>query len=199
MYQLYGTSGSGNCYKVGLLLTQLYLPFHWHEVEATEGGNRSALLMKKSRAGKLPILETPEGEVLSESNAILFFLAKGSDFLPVDSLEEAQVLQWMFWEQSSHEPNIAKVRTHYRQGNESTQGLEEYVAKGYDALSLMDRHLVSRPFFVGSRYSIADVALFAYSHLAEEAGFDLSPYYYVQQWLDRVSNQANFIPITSMG
>ncbi|MCP5207787.1 MAG: glutathione S-transferase family protein [Hahellaceae bacterium] len=197
MYQLYGTSGSGNCYKVSLLLTQLYLPFHWHEVDILKGESRSDLFLKKSRAGKVPILETPEGEVLSESNAILFYLAKGSDFLPLEPLQEARVLQWLFWEQYSHEPNIAVARFHKVWGDGDLTPFADKVANGYDALALMNAHLADNLFFVGNRYTIADIGLYAYTHVAHEGGFDMKPYKNVASWLERVSRQPGHIKMAA--
>ena len=193
---------SGNGYKVRLLLTQLGVPFDRIEYDITKGETRTPEFLGNVNAnGRVPVLETEDGEFLPESNAILFYLAEGTPFLPDGSLGKTRVLQWMFFEQYSHEPNIAVARAWLHVfDTEMTEGrlgaLEAKHKLGYDALGIMEEHLKSNDYFVGGRYSIADIALYAYTHVADEGGFDLAGFPAVRAWLDRVSSQPGYIPIT---
>jgi glutathione S-transferase len=193
---------SGNGYKVRLLLTQLGIPFQRIEYDITRGETRTPEYLENVNAnGRVPVLETEEGTLLPESNAILFFLAEGTPFLPDDRLERARTLQWMFFEQYSHEPNIAVARAWLHvfdvQMTEERRGaLEERQKRGYDALGVMEEHLQSNDYFVGGRYSAADISLYAYTHVAGEGGFDLGGYPAILAWLERVSSQSGYIPIT---
>jgi glutathione S-transferase len=193
---------SGNGYKVRLLLTQLGIPFQRIEYDITRGETRTPEYLENVNAnGRVPVLETEEGTLLPESNAILFFLAEGTPFLPNDRLERARTLQWMFFEQYSHEPNIAVARAWLHvfdvQMTEERRGaLEERQKRGYDALGVMEEHLQSNDYFVGGRYSAADISLYAYTHVAGEGGFDLGGYPAILAWLERVSSQSGYIPIT---
>jgi glutathione S-transferase len=193
---------SGNGYKVRLLLTQLGIPFQRIEYDITRGETRTPEFLEHVSAnGRIPVLETEEGTLLPESNAILFFLAEGTPFLPDDRLEKARTLQWMFFEQYSHEPNIAVARAwlhvfDVEMTEERRAALEARKKLGYDALGVMEEHLKSRDYFVGGRYSIADIALYAYTHVADEGGFDLGGYPAILAWLERVSSQPKYIPIT---
>jgi glutathione S-transferase len=199
MYRLYDFLPSGNGYKVRLLLTQLGVPFELVELDITQGLTRRPEFLAKNPNGRIPTLEIEAGVFLPESNAILFYLAEGTAFFPVDRLERAQVLQWMCFEQYSHEPNIATVRfwvTHDLLTPERRAQLDQKRALGYAALDVMDQHLAKRSFFVGERYSIADIALYAYTHVAGEGGFDLTPYAALRDWLQRVRAQPRYIPIT---
>jgi glutathione S-transferase len=198
MLKLYDFLESGNGYKVRLLLTQLGVAFERIEVDITRGESRTAEFLALNPNGRIPTLELQNGSCLAESNAIQWYLADGTKFLPGDPLERAQVLQWMFFEQYSHEPFIAVVRFWVHQGQDlgREQEVEERRKRGYDALAVMEGQLSERHFFVGERYSIADIALYAYTHVAHEGGFDLSPYPAVRRWLDRVAAQPNHIPIT---
>jgi glutathione S-transferase len=198
MLKLYDFLESGNGYKVRLLLTQLGVAFERIEVDITRGESRTAEFLALNPNGRIPTLELQNGSCLAESNAIQWYLADGTKFLPGDPLERAQVLQWMFFEQYSHEPFIAVVRFWVHQGQdlEREQEVEERRKRGYDALAVTEGQLSERHFFVGERYSIADIALYAYTHVAHEGGFDLSPYPAVRRWLDRVAAQPNYIPIT---
>ena len=150
--------------------------------------------------GRIPVLETEGGEFLPESNAILFYLADGTPLLPDGRLERARVLHWMFFEQYSHEPNIAVVRPWIMHRVEMTDehraALEQKRALGYDALGVMERHLEGRGFFVGERYSIADIALYSYTHVADEGGFDLGAFPEIHAWLERVAALPGYISIT---
>ena len=199
MLKLYDFLESGNGYKVRLLLTQLGRPFQRIELDITQGESRTDDFLARNPNGRIPTLELADGTCLAESNAIQWYLAEGSAFLPEDAIGRAQVLQWMFFEQYSHEPYIAVVRywIHHGQPHGREQEVEEKRQRGYDALSVMEQHLEGRDFFVGDRYSIADIALYAYTHVAHEGGFDLAPYPRVRAWLEKVAAQPGHIPITT--
>ena len=201
MLRLYDYLASGNAYKVRLLLHQLGIPFERVETDIVRGETRTPEFLARNPNGRIPTLELEDGTHLAESNAILFYLAEGTPFLPADRLERALVLQWMCFEQYSHEPNIATVRFWLHTGldDERRAMLPMKRRLGHDALAVMDGHLRARSFFVGERYSIADIALFAYTHVAGEGGFDLEPYAAVRAWLDRVRAQPGHVPITWAG
>lgn len=196
--RLYDSLISGNAYKCRLILHKLGVPCERVELDIDRKETRTPDFLAKNPNGRVPALELEGGVVLPESNAILWYLAEGTPYLPDDRLERAQALQWMFFEQYSHEPNIAVVR-HWALHHGSTTQEPSIVAKralGYDALAVMDGHLRERRFFVGDRLSIADIALYAYTHVADEGGFDLSGYPAVLAWLDRVAAEDPHIPIT---
>jgi glutathione S-transferase len=197
--RVYDHLDSGNGYKVRLLLTQLGIPFERTEVDIMHGQSRTKEFLQKNLNGRIPVLETDEGEYLPESNAILFYLSEGTSFLPEGRFERAQVLQWMFFEQYSHEPNIATVRhwlKHIGLDDQRRAMLEQKRVLGYAALEVMERHLADRAFFVSGRYTIADIALYAYTHVADEGGFDLSRFTAINTWLSRVKSQPKHTPIT---
>lgn len=198
MIRLYDYLASGNGYKVRLLLTLLGIPFERIDLDILRGATRTPDFLAKNPNGRIPVLELESGEFLAESDAILFYLAEGTEFLPKEALACAQVLQWMFFEQYSHEPNIATVRfwLHSELTDERRTLLPQKRKLGYAALDVMETHLAARPFFVGERYSIADIALYAYTHVADEGGFDLAPYPAIRAWLGRVSARPGHIPIT---
>jgi glutathione S-transferase len=193
---------SGNGYKVRLLLTQLGIPFERIEYDIDRGETRTPAFLENVNAnGRVPVLETEEGEFLPESKAILFYLSYGTPLLPDDRLGRARALQWMFFEQYSHEPNIAVARAWLHvfdteMTEEHRTALEVKQKLGYDALGVMEKHLEGRQFFLGRRYSVADIALYAYTHVADEGGFDLEDFPAVCVWLERVSSQPGYIPIT---
>jgi glutathione S-transferase len=193
---------SGNGYKVRLLLTQLGVPFERIEYDITRGETRTPEFLENVNAnGRVPVLETEEGVFLPESDAILFYLAEGTPFLPEDRLGKTRVLQWMFFEQYSHEPNIAVARAwlHIFDTEMTEERLTVLEAKQklwYDALRVMETHLESNDYFVGDHYSIADIALYAYTHVADEGGFDLAEFPAVRAWLGLVSSQPKYMPIT---
>jgi glutathione S-transferase len=198
MLKVYGDYNSGNCYKVELLLTQLGQPFEWVEIDILKRESRTPEYLKKNPNGKIPLLEIEPGIYLAESNAILHYLSEGSPLLPTGRLQRAHVLQWLFFEQYSHEPYIATARYIVRYLGSPPQHdktLAEKRAPGYAALDVMERHLASRSFFVDERYTIADVALYAYTHVAHEGGFDLSSYENVNGWLERVRRQHDHVPM----
>jgi len=199
--RLYDYLASGNAYKVRLLLHQLGIPFERVETDIVRGETRTPEFLARNPNGRIPTLELEDGTHLAESNAILFYLAEGTPFLPATRFERALVLQWLCFEQYSHEPNIATVRFWLHTGldDERRAMLPMKRRLGHDALAVMDGHLRARSFFVGERYSIADIALFAYTHVAGEGGFDLEPYAAVRAWLDRVRAQPGHVPITWAG
>ena len=197
--RLYDYLPSGNGYKVRLLLAHLGIPSERIEVDILKGESRTPEFLAKNPNGRIPVLECQPGIFLAESNAILFYLAGGTPFFPRDRLERARVLEWMFFEQYSHEPNIATVRfwiTHLGLNDERRAQLEQKRALGYAALGVMERHLGGREFFVGDRYSIADITLYAYTHVAHEGGFELGRFPAVRAWLERARQQPDHIPIT---
>ena len=198
MLTLYDCKDSGNAYKVRLLLHQLERPFRSVEMDIDHGATRTPAFLAKNPNGRIPLLELEDGRLLAESNAILFFLAEGTRLFPTDPWQRAQAMQWLFFEQYSHEPNIATVRywiNHDRPHDPKL--LESKRAQGRAALAVMDEHLRARAFFAGDAYSIADIALYAYTHVAEQGGFDLSPYPAVGAWLARVAAQPRHVTITA--
>jgi glutathione S-transferase len=191
---------SGNGYKVRLLLAQLGLRYDWTEVDIDAGKTRTPEFLKRNPNGRIPTLELDDGTNLAESNAILWYLAEGTPFVPTDRLGRAQVLQWMFFEQYSHEPYVATPRyivKHLAADHPRRAELPDRLARGRAALAVMETHLEVRQFFVGKRYSIADIALYAYTHVAHEGGHDLAPYPHVNAWLKRVATQRRYVPLTT--
>jgi glutathione S-transferase len=196
---LYDFLPSGNGYKIRLLLTQLGIPFERVEVNITKGETRSPEFLTKNPNGKIPVLEIEPGKYLSESNAIMVYLSEGTEFLPYDRFLRAQVLQWLFFEQYSHEPFIATARywiSILGKAEEYKDALKQKHEAGYAALSLMEEHLKSHTFFVAERYTIADICLFAYTHVANEGGFDLSRFPHIKAWIERVKAESRYISIT---
>ena len=199
MFTVYGTSDSGNCYKVRLVLEQLPLPYRWVEIDSTGGETRTESFLSKNPNGKVPTLALEDGSFLPESGAILHYLAEGSRLLPADRLGRARVLQWMFFEQYSHEPYVAVARSIQRYTPEHSPERSELPRlrqRGHQALAVMEQHLSREPFFVAGRYSIADIALYAYTHCAGEGGFDLSRYPAVSAWLARVTREPGYISLS---
>jgi glutathione S-transferase len=198
--KLYDNLSSGNAYKCRLLLHQLAIPYQRIELDIDKAETRTPEFLAKNPNGRIPALELDDGTCLPESNAIIFYLAEGTPFLPADRLARAQVLQWMFFEQYNHEPNIATSRYWLTHGIEITPErkimLELKKKGGIDALGVMESHLSARSYFVGERYTIADIALYAYTHVAEEGRFPLDPFPAIRAWLKRVATQPRHIPIT---
>jgi glutathione S-transferase len=196
---LYDSQVSGNCYKVRLLFAHLGLDYERSEVDVVDRSNRLDLLGDLNPALRVPTLVLDDGRPLAESNAILFHFAQGTPYLPEDRYELARVLQWLFFEQYSHEPNIAVVRfwVAYSGAPPAEAEVEAKRRAGYAALDAMERHLAGRAFHVGERYTIADISLYAYTHVAGEGGFDLARYPAIRAWLDRVAEQPGHVPITA--
>ena len=199
MTKLYDYLESGNGYKVRLLLHQLDIPFERIELDISHGASRTPEFLAKNPNGKIPALELESGEFLWESDAILYYVADGTAFLPTDRLDRARVLQWMFFEQYSHEPAIAVARSILLHEDETSPRralLPELEDRGYRALDVMERHLTGRAFLVGESHTIADIALYAYTHVADEGGFTLDGAPAIRAWLDRVAAQPRHIPIS---
>ena len=193
---LYDNAISGNCYKVRLLLAQLGIACERRQVDVLDRSGRDAILGELNPALRVPTLILDDGRALAESDAILFHLAEGTEYLPADAFERAQVLQWMFFEQYSHEPNIAVARFWAHAGTEP--GEADRAARragGEAALRAMERSLTGRGWLVGDAYSVADIALYAYTHVAPEGGFALEPFPAVGAWLARVAAQPGHITI----
>ena len=206
MLRLHDNASSGNSYKVRLLLTQLGIPFERIEYDIDHGATRTpAFLATKNSNGRIPVLELEDGRCLPESNAILWYLAEGTRYLPLPTETDggwlrAQVMRWLCFEQYSHEPNIATVRFWITHGVEMTPeraaALPGKRKGGVAALEVMEDHLRGRRFFVADRYTIADIALYAYTHVAGEGGFDLGPFPVVRGWLARVAGEPDHLGIT---
>jgi glutathione S-transferase len=199
MPHLYDYLDSGNGYKIRLLFALLQQPYRWTELDIMKGETRTSTFLAKNLNGRIPTLELDDGTCLPESDAILWYLAEGSPFIPSDRLGRAQVLQWMFFEQYSHEPYVATSRfivRHFPADSPRRAELPDRLARGRDALKVMETHLKSRSYFVNDTYSIADIALYAYTHVAPEAGLDLSPYPNVLAWMGRIAAHPRHIPIT---
>jgi glutathione S-transferase len=196
---LYDSRVSGNCYKVRLLFAHLGVDYERREVDVVERSGRLDLLGELNPGLRVPTLVLDDGRSLGESDAILWLFAQDTDYLPEDEFERAQVLQWMFFEQYSHEPNIAVLRfwSEFARVKPADADVEAKLAGGYAALDAMERHLSSHDYFVAERYTIADVALYAYTHVASEGGFELVRYRGIGDWLERVAGQPGHVPITA--
>lgn len=196
--RLYNSAVSGNCYKVRLLLAQLGKEYETVEMSVVDRSNRTEVLGDLNPGLRVPTLVLDDGRPLGESNAILWYFGDGTDYVPDDRYERAQVLQWQFFEQYSHEPFIAVARfwkTYSDQPEVFERQRERLLAGGYTALDAMEAHLASRSFLVGERYSLADISLYAYTHVADEGDFDLGAYPAIRAWLDRVAAQPGHVPI----
>ncbi len=199
MYTLYSMQGSGNCYKLRLMMAQLGIIFHIEDIDILKGESRRESFLELNPNGKVPVLVLPDGRAITESNAALFYLASGSPWLPEGRYEQAQILQWLFFEQYSHEPYIAVARfwLAIAPGGraQKTAELPIWHERGYQALDVMEQHLADKEFFVANKYSIADIALYAYTHMAHEGDFDLAPYPAINDWLQRVRGQPGYVGI----
>ncbi|MSP82517.1 MAG: glutathione S-transferase family protein [Alphaproteobacteria bacterium] len=198
MIKLYNYGPSGNGYKVALLLNQLGLTFETVEVDANHGGTRTPEFLAINPAGKIPVVVLTNGVAIAESNAILWYFAERTAHLPEGRLRHARVLQWMFFEQYSHEPYIAVARNwvaHTGLDERRRRELPEKHERGLAALGVMERRLSDHPFLVADRYTIADIALFAYTHVAHEGGFDMSRFPAIRAWIDRVREQPGHVAL----
>jgi glutathione S-transferase len=196
---LFDSRVSGNCYKVRLLLAQLGRTYERHEVDVVNRAGRLELLGELNPGLRVPTLVFDDGRALGESNAIIWYLAQDSEYLPDDAFARAQVLQWMFFEQYSHEPNIAVARFLLAISDRppDPERVAALQRAGYAALDALERELATRDFLVGECYSIADIALYAYTHVAEEGGFELARYPAIGAWLARVAGQPRHVPISA--
>ncbi|MBT79863.1 MAG: glutathione S-transferase [Alteromonadaceae bacterium] len=195
---VYGDSRSGNCYKIQLLLSILGKQVDWEEVDILKGATQTPAFLQKNPNGKIPLLEMEDGRTLSESNAILNFLAEGSALIPRSSFDLAKMLQWQFFEQYSHEPYIAVARFINLYLGLPEERKAEYAAKqagGHKALAVMEDQLSRTPFLTGSQLSLADISLYAYTHVAHEGGFDLTAYPAVNNWLKLVEDHKGYTPM----
>ena len=197
--KFYGFPESGNSYKVHFLLHYLEIPHEFEFVDIQIGKSRTTEFLQKNPNGRIPVLKTDEGEFLAESHAILWYLAEKNDFLPKTILERAKILQWMCFEQYNLEPNIAVVRFLLKTMGKSTEELgdllHEKVAKGFEALNVLEKELTNKDFLVADTFSIADIALFAYTHVAPEGGCSLTDYPNIRKWIENVSQQPGFIAL----
>jgi glutathione S-transferase len=197
---LYDSPVSGNCYKVRLLLAHLGIAFERRTVDVVDRSNRDELLGELNPAQRVPTLVLDDGRPLAESGAILWFFGEGTRFVPEDSYERAQVLQWMFFEQYDHEPAIAVARFWLAYSGEPEAYAERMPARsaaGHKALAAMERHLAEHAYLVGDGITLADIALYAYTHVAHEGGFDLSGYPSIGRWLDRVAAEPGHVPMAA--
>jgi glutathione S-transferase len=195
---LYNSAVSGNCYKVRLLLAHLGLEYETVDVSVVDRSNRAELLGDLNPGLRVPTLVLDDGRPLGESNAIVWYLGDGTAYVPDDPYERAQGLQWMFFEQYSHEPYLAVVRFWLTYSGIPETFADQIPARkrsGYAALDAMEKHLDGRSFLVADRYSIADISLYAYTHVAHEGDFDLEPYPAIRAWLDRVAAQPGHVTI----
>jgi glutathione S-transferase len=202
MHTLYGDSLSGNCWKPAMMLHARGLPFRWIEVDTLHGQSRTPEFLTLNPNGRVPLLQLPDGRLLAESNAMLLHLGEASDWLPADGYARAKVYEWLFFEQYSHEPYIATVRhwvAHLGKREEWREKIAERMPRGYAALGVMEKTLASTPFLVGSRPTLADVALYAYTHVAHEGGYTLDDHPAVRAWLTRCAALPSFVPMPFTG
>lgn len=196
MYKVYGDYNSGNCYKIKLMLNLLGAQYEWVPVDILNGETETEVFLAKNPNGKIPVLELEDGTCLWESNAILNFLAEGTPYLLTEPRLRTQMLQWQFFEQYSHEPTIAVARFIQFYLGLPEARMEEYRSlhkRGYKALRVMEQQLVRTPFLVGDSFSIADIALYAYTHVAHQGGFDLTQFPAIQSWLERIKQQPGYV------
>ena len=200
MYKLYSMQRSGNSYKVRLALARLGIPYKRIEVDILQGESRTPEFLTKNPNGQVPLLEVAPNRHIAESNAILWYVAGGSTLAPEDRIEKAEALQWMFFEQHSLEPNIGAAYFWLAliKGGRDLQShaLEDWMENGYRALGVMEMHLAKYPFFVANRFTIADIAVYAYTHVADQCDFDLGRYPAVRAWLDRVEAEPGYVSMT---
>jgi glutathione S-transferase len=199
MYTLYSMQRSGNCYKVRLALAQLRVSYRLVEIDILQGESRTPEFLAMNPDGHVPLLEVAPGRHLPESNAILWYIAGGTPLAPEDRIDRAEALQWMFFEQHSLEPNLGAAYfwlTLVKGGRELQQhALEDWSEEGYRALAVMEKHLALRDFFAADRYTIADIALYAYTHVAHECDYDLTTFPAIRAWLARVATQPGHVPM----
>lgn len=194
--RIYGDSRSGNCYKLKLLCAELGMDYIWQEVDILAGDTHTPAFLALNANGKIPLLVLPDGRCLAESNAILCFLADGSDYFRGDAFARAKVMQWLFFEQYSHEPYIATSRfiIQYLGSPPDRQAeLEQKREGGYKALGVLEQQLEKSDYLAGNELSIADIALFAYTHVADEGDFDLGDFPAIGAWIERIRTRPNFV------
>ena len=197
MYKLYSMQRSGNSYKVRLALALLNLPYEAVEVDILRGESRTPDFLAKNPSGQVPLLEVGDDRYLAESNAILWYVAVGTPLAPENRIDRADALQWMFFEQHALEPNIGAAYfwlSLVRGGRDlHANSIEDWMERGHRALQLMDNHLKTRDWFAAGHFPVADIALYAYTHVAEQCDYDLSTFPSIRLWLDRVARQPGFV------
>ncbi len=199
MYTLYSMQRSGNSYKVRLALAHLGIDYRLFEIDILKGESRTPEFLAKNPSGQVPLLEAMPGRFIAESNAILWYVAGGTALAPEDRIDRAETLQWMFFEQHSLEPNLGAAYfwlALVKGGRELQQhALEDWMESGYRALGVMENHLKHHDYFAAGHYTIADIALYAYTHLAHECDFNLTPFPAIRDWLDRVETERGYVPM----
>jgi glutathione S-transferase len=199
MFTLYSMQRSGNSYKARLALAQLRVPYRLIEIDILKGDSHTPEFLAKNPNGQVPLLEVAPGRYLAESNAILWYIAGGTPLAPEDRIGRAESLQWMFFEQHSLEPNLGAAYfwlTLVKGGRELQQhALEDWMEEGNRALGVMEKHLAVHDFFVAGHYTIADIALYAYTHIAPQCDYDLAPFPAIRAWLDRIAQQPGYVPM----
>lgn len=196
--RIFGDARSGNCYKLKLACAELDMHYDWQEVDVLVGQTHTPEFLAMNANGKIPLLALPDGRYLAESNAILCYLADGSEIFGGDAFARAQVLQWLFFEQYSHEPYIATSRfiiQYLGTPPGRAAELEQKQSGGHKALGVMEQQLAGSDYLAGHRFTIADVALYAYTHVAGEGGFSLEDYPAIRAWLRRIENRPNYVPM----
>ena len=200
MYTLYSMQRSGNCYKVRLALAQLRVPYHLVEIDILRGESRTPDFLAKNPSGHVPLLEVEQGRYIAESNAILWYVANGTSLSPDSRIERAEALQWMFFEQHALEPNIGAAYfwlALVRGGRDlQTHALEDWMERGYAALQVMENHLKTHDYFAAGQLTVADIALYGYTHVADQCDFDVSAFPAVRAWLRRIEQAPRFVPMS---
>jgi glutathione S-transferase len=199
MYTLYSMQRSGNSYKVRLALARLGIPYRMVEVDILKGESRTPEFLAKNPNGRVPLLEVAPSRYLAESNAILWYVAGGTRLAPEDRIERAEALQWMFFEQHSLEPNLGAAYfwlALIKGGRElQSHALDDWMENGYRALTVMEMHLKKQDFFVAGHFTIADIALYAYTHLAEQCDYDLTDFPAIRAWIRRIEGEPGYVPM----
>ena len=196
--RIYGDSKSGNCYKLQLACAEMHIDYEWHETDIMSGESRTVEFLAMNPNGRVPLVELPDGRYLSESNAILWYLADGGELAGGDRYTTANILRWLFFEQYSHEPYIAVSRFIMKYLGTPPDRQAELSAKrdgGYRALDVMEHELGKHDYIANDRFSIADIALYAYTHVAHEGGFELGAYPQINAWLERVGSRERYVPM----
>lgn len=201
MMKVYADIKSGNCYKIALLCSLLKIKHQWIHMDILKGDTQTSEYLLKNCNGKIPLLETDDGQYLAESNAILNYLAHGSSLIPCEPMQQAKVLQWQFFEQYSHEPFIAVARyinLYLGMPEDRKDEYQALQAGGHKALTVLEKQLTETDYLVGNNLTIADISLYAYTHVAHQGGFDLSSYPAILLWLKRLEDHPNFVSMDNV-
>ncbi|MEL7537124.1 MAG: glutathione S-transferase family protein [Pseudomonadota bacterium] len=200
MLRVYGDRRSGNCYKIGWVLNELAMPSEWVDIDILAGESRTAEFLRRNPNGRIPVIELDGGRTLAESNAILLYLADGTPLVPTDRYQRACVHQWLFFEQYSHEPYIATSRfivKYLGSPADRQTDLESKREPGYAALGVMESALNTREFLTGDHFTVADIALYAYTHVADEGGFSLTEFPAILAWFERIKARPGYVAMDS--